>query len=140
MILPHRFLLLGGCALLVAFAAPSSAEAPAAPVVKTVHLFNLPNRESEAQMAAIMNEFNDTFASLGQPDVKYRLWRVNGRRQGEFSYMWESTWPDRATYDRIHRDGAYRRVAMKHARTLRSLVDREVYNRYAEVTGAAVTP
>jgi hypothetical protein len=83
------------------------------PAFKTVHLFNLPSAQSELQLLAVLKDCNQLFQKLGYLHVQYRLWKVEGKREGDRSYLWESTWPDKITYDQIHQNKDFLALAEK---------------------------
>ena len=103
------------------------------PAFRTVHLFNFGSEQEEKRLLAVLGEFNQLFAKMGHPNIRYRLWRVQGQQAGEFAYLHESTWPDLATYDSVHKDAAYVKLLDKHLPFLRQVLKNEVYNRYLEI-------
>ncbi len=109
------------------------------PALKTVHLFNVASGPAEADLLGALDEMNQAIAKEGYPQSRYRVWKVQGDQQGSHAYLWESTWPDRATYAKVHEAQSYQR-AFEHVRSaIQASVKDEVYNRYVEVPVARPT-
>ncbi len=126
-------LILGFTLALVAFVSPLRPWEPKGPAFRTVHLFNLPSPETEAKLLGMLGEFNQLFTQLGYPNVQYRVWKVHGEQKGDYSYLWDSLWPDRATYDKVHEHEAYRKLIERHQKAFEEIVKKEIYNQYEEV-------
>ncbi len=123
-----------GCALaLVAIASPLRPWESKTPAYRAVHLLNLPSPEAEAKSLGILGEFNQMLAQLGYPNVQYRLWKVHGEQGGNYSYLWDSIWPDRATYDKVHEHEAWRKLYERHRQAFEEIFENQIYNRYEEV-------
>src|SRR4029450_3231504 len=101
---------------------------------KAVHLVTLTSADVAPLLAALA-DLNAAVAGAGQPEVKYRLYKVAGKQVGNYNYMWESSWPSGAVYDRVHNGAAFQEATKKHPEVERLMKD-EVYNRYVEVTSA----
>ena len=69
---------------------------------RTVHFINLKTVEDEAKFALIADVFNKLVAELGYQNVHYNFWKVTGDREGQYNYIFESTWPDQETFDKVH--------------------------------------
>ena len=109
------------------------AASPAGPAFRTVHLFSLSSSQEEGQLLAVLAEFNRLFSKLGYPQVNYRLWKVEESETGRFSHLYDSTWPDRATYDKAHQDPAYKELLEKHLPFLQRILGEEVYAKCFEL-------
>ena len=132
----QRILFLIVCSLaLVAFVGCQKSPEPdsTVPSLKPVHLFNLPSDISEAELLSILDAFNQVFNELGHPDICYRLWKVQGEQIGNYTYLWESTWPDRATYNEVHEADVYRTVIEQYRKTLEAALKDQVYNQYTDL-------
>jgi hypothetical protein len=129
-----------GCVLVLG-ATASAGERPATPspiqAFKTVHLFNVASGAAEAQLLSDLSEMNQAITKAGHPESRYRVWKVDGEQQGTRAYLWESTWADRATYDKVHRHPEYEASIKRVGTTLEAALADHVYNRYTEVS---VTP
>ena len=101
---------------------------------KAVHLVTLTSADVAPLLAALA-DLNAAIAGAGQPEIRYRLYKVVGKQVGNYNYMWESSWPSGAVYDRIHNGPAFQEATKKHPEVERLMKD-EVYNRYVEVTSA----
>ena len=103
------------------------------PPLKTVHLFNVASASAEAELLGALDEMNQAIAKEGYPQSRYRVWRVQGDQQGSKAYLWESTWPDRATYAKVHAAQSYQRAFERVRSAIEASVKDQVYNRYVEV-------
>jgi len=100
---------------------------------RTLHQFNLTTIGEETRLLAVLEEFNQLFAKLGYPEVRYRLWRVQEGGPGQLNYLYDSLWPDRATYDKVHQDSGYKALLEKHLPFLQQILKDEVYYKYVEL-------
>lgn len=125
-------------ALMVAFAVPGSAAlaqgAPPSTAFKAVHLVTL-NDAQAATLLTGLTDLNAAVAKAGHPEIRYRLFKVTGQQAGTFNYLWESSWPSREVYQKVHDDSAYKAAIGRHP-NLQELLKEQVYNRYVEVTPA----
>lgn len=103
------------------------------PSMKTVHLFNLASAAAEADLLGALDEMNQAIAKAGYPQVRYRVWKVQGDQQGTNAYLWESTWPDKATYAKVHASEPYKRAFERVHAAIEGSVKGQVYNRYVEL-------
>ena len=109
-----------------------AAQAPAPDVAfRTIHLINIESGK-EAEVLALFEQFNQVMAKLGCADCRYRLWKVSGTQQGPHAYLWDSSWPGRAMYDKIH-DTAEWKTLSAQGDNLQKLVKDHIYNRIVEV-------
>ena len=104
-----------------------------APAYKPVHLMNLTSSEAEANLLTILAEFNKLYAQMGYPNIRYRVWKVSGKQSVQFTHIWESEWPDKATYDKVHSFKEFTELHARHEKELRGLLKDHVYNRYEEL-------
>lgn len=63
--------------------------------------------------------------------MQYRLWKVEGKREGDRAYLWESTWPDKITYNQVHQNKDFLKFVEKLDQVEQSF-DKHIYNRYVE--------
>ncbi len=101
---------------------------------KAVHLVTLTSADLAALLASLA-DVNAAVAEAGHPEIRYRLYRVVGKQAGNYNYMWESSWPSGAVYDRVHQSPAFQ-AATKKSPDMERLMKNETYNRYVEVTPA----
>jgi hypothetical protein len=106
---------------------------PDGPGFRTVHQFSLSSAEEEGRLLAVLDEFNRLFSKLGYPQVSYRLWRVQEGEADRFTHLYDSTWPDKSTYDKVHQDPAYKKLLEKHLPFLRQVLKDEAYSKYLEI-------
>jgi len=102
---------------------------------KAVHLVNLKSAADEATLRAALADLNAVVSAAGFPDIKYRIFKVTGKQTGKHNYLWESSWPSGAVYDKVHADPAWDAAVKKHP-GMRALLDDDVYNRYVEIATA----
>jgi hypothetical protein len=101
---------------------------------KTVHLFNLRSAGDEEKLLALLRQFNDLFAKLGQPGIRYRVWKVAAAEaRGGTRYIWESTWPNRAIYEKIHNLPDYKSTFERLSPEIARLMSEHIYNQYVEL-------
>jgi hypothetical protein len=104
-----------------------SAERP----FKTIHLVTL-DAAQEATLAGTIAEFNAAIAKAGFPNAQYRLYKVEGKQQGQYSHFWESSWSGQAEYEKIHNLPVYQQ-ASSALKNLMPLMKDEAYNRFVEI-------
>ena len=122
--------------LLLLFAlsgAPSDRPNHEVSALRTVHQFTLASEAEEAELRAILAEFNAWFESEGLPAGTYRLWRSSADGEAP-RYHWESVWPDQSSYDDVHGRSAYRRLVQRHMSSLAALLQDHTYARFQEVS------
>lgn len=103
------------------------------PSLKTVHLFNVASGAAEADLFGALDEMNQAIAKEGYPQSRYRVWKVQGDQKGSHTYLWESTWPDGATYAKVHEAQSYQRAFERVRSAIEASVKDQVYNRYVEI-------
>ena len=106
-------------------------EPPPKEAFKVVHLVTL-TPEQEATLAAALADVNTAIVQAAHSEIRYRLYKVTGKQAGNYSYMWESSWPSGAVYDEVHKSPAFQAATKKHP-VIEELMKNEVYNRYVEV-------
>jgi hypothetical protein len=106
---------------------------PAGSAYRTVHLFSLSSAQEEGRLRAVLEEFNQLFSKLGYAQVSYRLWKVEESGSEQFTHLYDSTWPDRATYDKVHQNSAYKKLLEKHLPFLKRVLKNETYSTCVEL-------
>lgn len=101
---------------------------------KAVHLVTLTSADVATLLSALA-DINAAVAKAGHPEVRYRLYRVVGKQAGNHNYMWVSSWPSGAVYDKVHQSPVWQTATKKHPQ-MEQLMKNEVYNRYVEVASA----
>lgn len=124
-----------GFMILIALGSNVGSSGSAGPGLMTMHLTTLPP-DKEQEFLSVLNEYNQLFSKLGYPNVRYRLWKVSGKQAGEYAHMWQSFWPSRAVYDKVHENEAYKKLAEKYRAFGEATVKAEVYNHYVELEPA----
>ena len=113
---------LGSATAFLAAAAP-----PKEPAYKTVHVFTPNSVHDEKLLLSLLGELNAVVSRLGAPGVRYRLWKDVGTDGDKAELMYESTWPSREVYDRVHKDKEYVSLLQKYLPFLRQVLKGEVY-------------
>jgi len=122
--------------LSVALCAPALAqEAPPAGPFKAVHLVGLDSAADVAKLQAALDDMNRAVAAAGFSNIRYRLYKVVGRQNGNYNYLWESSWPSGDVYTRVHKSEDWLAATKKHPE-IDALMKDEIYNRYVEVMPA----
>jgi quinol monooxygenase YgiN len=97
---------------------------------RTVHLVNLKSVENEAEFIAISNNFNEVVAELGYQNIRYNIWKESGYHEGQYKYIFESTWPDQETFDKVHKNEKFQAVWKTNKAVWDELIKEDTYNRY----------
>ena len=122
--------------LIAAFGAIVAAQdAPPRAPFKAVHLMNLRSAADVAAVQAAIDDMNTVVANAGYREVRYRLYKVTGKQTGEYTYLWESSWPGGDAYEKVHKSAEWLANSKKHSR-LEELSKDSIYNRYVEVPPA----
>ncbi len=96
-----------------------------------VHLVNLQSEDMEGEILAMMNDMNQALKKIGYPNIKYEVWKQRSGQDGRYTYLIQTTWPDQATYDKVHSHENYETTWDKHRSRYEDLVAEDVYNRYS---------
>jgi len=99
-------------------------------VFRAVHLVNLKSVENEAEFVAMLNDFNKVITELGYQNIRYNIWKERGDREGKYKYIFESTWPDQGTYDKVHKNEKYQAIFEKYKTRYEEFIKDEIYSRY----------
>jgi len=123
--------------VLIALFATSAVAQDAAPKepFKAMHLVTLKTPADIAALQAAITDMNKAVATAGYPGIRYRLYKVVGKQAGEYSYLWESTWPGGEVYDKVHNHPEWIATTKRHPK-LDVLMKDQIYNRYVEVLAA----
>ncbi|WP_242083532.1 hypothetical protein [Aestuariivivens sediminis] len=97
---------------------------------KTVHLINIISVEDEAEFIAIADDFNRVVAELGYQNIRYHFWKEARSHEGQYKYIFESTWPDQDTYDKVHEYEKFKLVWEKNYAKWKKMIAEDIYNRY----------
>jgi hypothetical protein len=120
-------------ALFVGFAAlASSQDRPPEQAFQTVHLTPAAQPDAENILLTAIKDLNIAIAKAGCKKCGYHLWKSYGEAGGGFKYMWGATWPNRATYEKIHAAKGYNDAWERHPE-LGKVREGEVYGRFVEV-------
>ena len=98
---------------------------------KTIHLVTLDSAQ-EAKLTGTIVQFNAAIVKAGFPNAQYRLYKVEGKQQGQYSHLWEASWSGQAEYEKIHSLPVYQEASAA-LKNLMPLMKDEVYNRFVEI-------
>jgi hypothetical protein len=129
----HSMLLLVGMITILG-ASPDSQQPAPREAFKAVHLVNLTADDVTMFLSAIA-DVNAVLVDAGHSEARYHLYKVAGKQSGDYTYLWESSWPSGAVYDDVHGNPMFLSAIKKHP-VIERLMTNEVYNRYVEVTSA----
>jgi hypothetical protein len=127
----HSLLLLVSMLAMLGAAADSQQSAPREPF-RLVHFVTL-TADDAALLLVALADVNAALDQAGHSEVHYRLYKVVGKQSGDYSYMWESSWPSDAVYDEVLKTPAFLSALKRHPITER-VRKNEIFNRYVEVT------
>jgi hypothetical protein len=82
---------------------------------QALHLIASTTAEDEKKLLSAMDDFNRAAAKGGCPPCIYHLWKTYGQQSGPFTYLWISSWPDRATYVKVHTSAKYNAATNRHS-------------------------
>jgi hypothetical protein len=74
-----------------------------------------------------------TFSTLGYPNVQYRLGKFTEGDRAQYSPRWNSEWPNRTSYDKIHQDETCKKLVEKHRAYLEKILKEPGYCRFTKV-------
>ena len=123
-------LILSLASLMLTMSAIAQEQPPEGPF-KTVHLVTL-DAVQEAKLVGTLARYNEVLTKAGFPNAQYRLYKVAGRQQGQYSHIWECSWSGSAEYDKIHNLPMYQEESALLKDLLPFMKD-EVYNRFVEI-------
>jgi hypothetical protein len=69
-------------------------------------------------------------AELGYQNIRYNFWKETVGRDGQYKYIFESTWPDQETYDKVHEYEEFKEVWEKSYAKWIKIIEVDIYNRY----------
>jgi len=103
------------------------------PGQKSIHLFNLPEGVTEAQLIASLSELNEAIQGIGYKGVGYHLYKVEDNTIQAHRYFVEGLWPDPETYRTIHDHEAWKQAAEKNNSIWDKIQAVEIYRRVVKI-------
>ena len=97
---------------------------------RTVYSINLNNVEDEAEFVVIAEVFNKLVADLGYQNISFSFWNVTGDIEGEYNYIFESTWPDQETFEKVFANEKFKVTMNKWYPIFKKMIAEGIYNRY----------
>ena len=108
-------------------------QAPGPVADRSIHLFDMPEGLTEAELATALAEMNSVIAGLGYPNAGYYLYKSQDDEIPDHRFYFEGVWPDADAYQKIHADPTFLAAGEK----LRPLYDKikavEIYRRMSRV-------
>lgn len=101
--------------------------------LKSIHLFDMPEGVTEAELAAALKEMNTAIARLGYKDAGYFLYKVEGEGVEKYHYFFEGVWPSAEAYKKIHEDKMYLESDNKASLLIQKIRAAELYRRLIRV-------
>ena len=123
------FCLLFGFGTLVQVQAQKSSTAQ----LKSIHLFDMPQGVTEAELSAVLKEMNTTIKNLGYKDAGYFLYKVEGEGSEKYRYFFEGVWPSAEAYKKIHEDKMYMESDKRASVLIKKIMEGELYRRLKRV-------
>jgi hypothetical protein len=121
--------LLFGFGILVPVQAQQSSSAQ----LKSIHLFDLPQGVTEAELSAVLKEMNTNIKRLGYKDAGYFLYKVEGEGAEKYRYFFEGVWPSAEAYQKIHEDKMYMESNKRASVIIQKIREAELYRRLKRV-------
>lgn len=97
---------------------------------RAVHRMKLKTVEDEAEFVVIADVFNKLMDELGYKNVRYKFWKLTEGNDGVYKYIFESNWPDKETYDKVHEHEKFEETFRKWYPKFKSMISHELYSRY----------
>ena len=99
---------------------------------QAVHLMNFKSADAEKTILAALVDYNEAIAK-NCPKCIYHLMKGTDNSSGSHNYLWTSSWPGREVYIKVHQSPEYLAAEKRHPE-IQSLVAKETYDRYVELT------
>lgn len=109
------------------------AQKPSTAQLKSIHLFDMPQGVTEAEISAVLKEMNTTIKRLGYNDAGYSLYKVEGDGSEKYRYFFEGVWPSAEAYKKIHEDKMYLESDKKASVLIKKIREAELYRRLKRV-------
>jgi len=97
---------------------------------RTVYSINLNQVEDEAEFVVIAEVFNKLVAELGYQNISFSFWKVTGDIEGPYKYIFESTWPDQETFDKVFKNEKFKVTLNSWYPIFQKMIAEGNYNRY----------
>lgn len=113
--------------------AQMKAQNTSAAQLKSIHLFDIPDGVTEAELTAALKEMNTAIGRLGYKDAGYTLYKVEGADTEKYRYFFEGVWPSAEAYKKIHEDKMYQESDKKANVLIQKIRAVELYRRLKRV-------
>jgi hypothetical protein len=100
---------------------------------KSIHLFDMPEGVTEADLTAWLKEMNTAIKRLGYKDAYYSFYKVEGSEVDKYHYLFEGVWPSTEVYKKIHEDKMYLEADKKADTVYKKIKAVELYRRLVRV-------
>jgi hypothetical protein len=109
-----------------------SQQSPPDQPFQAVHLIAATKADDQQKLLNAMDDLNSAITKGGCPACIYHLWRTYGQQSGPFNFLWISSWPGRALYEKVHASAEYIDATRRHPE-IGDVANGQIYNRYVEV-------
>lgn len=107
-------------------------DAPPAPAgSKSLHLLDMPEGVTEAELSAVLAELNQVIANMGYDGAGYYLYKTEDAE--DYRYFFEGVWPNAEAYAKIHEDPAWIAASEKLGPLYAKIKAVEIYRRMQRV-------
>src|SRR5690242_12592212 len=69
--------------------------------IKSIHLLDMPQGVTAAEMLALFKEMNSNIQRSGYKDAGYFLYKVAGEGSEKYHYLFDGVWPSAEAYKKI---------------------------------------
>jgi hypothetical protein len=97
--------------------------------LKSIHLFDMPEGVTEAELSAVLKQMNTSIKRLGYRDAGYFLYKVQGDSSEKYRYFFEGVWPNAEAYKKIHDDEMYLESDKRASVLMKKIRQTELYRR-----------
>ena len=101
---------------------------PSLPIL-SIHQYNPASGKGHQRLLRLLGELNRVIEQSGLAKTEYLAWKVIDEQQGPFSFVFGSLWPDRKTYEEVHRLEAFEDLVAR-CKAGDQLFEIEVQNRF----------
>lgn len=100
---------------------------------KSIHLLDLPQDVTEADLAAALKKINTAIDGMGYPGAGYFLYKAQGDEVKDNRYFFEGVWPNEAAYKAIHDTEAWKKAAEETDALYQKISAVELYRKMVRV-------
>lgn len=121
------------CLLFVFGMLEVQAQNSSAAQLKSIHLFDMPEGVTEAELAAVLEKTNAAIKQIGYKDAGYFLYKVEGESPEKYHYFFEGVWPSAEVYKKVHEDKRFMESDKQATELIKKIQAVELYRRLKRV-------